>query len=115
MIAARKRRRSGPYASLAWLVLVIGGALFGASQVSSMLFERPMPQPAAAPIATAATAPFGGAPLSEIGAPPNGAAAPVEIGAAGGSGIGRSNSMLESWLAPNSAPPITSASQARPA
>jgi len=67
MIAAGKRRRSGPYAGLAWLALIIGGALFGATQLSSMLFERPMPLPAAAPISNAATGPFGGAPLSEIG------------------------------------------------
>jgi hypothetical protein len=46
----------------------VGGALFGASEISSMLFERPMPLPAAPPVSTAATsAPFGGAPLSEIG------------------------------------------------
>jgi hypothetical protein len=67
MIAAHKKRRSSPYAGLAWLALIVGGALFGATRLSSMLFERPMPLPAAAPISTAATAPFGGAPLSEIG------------------------------------------------
>jgi len=54
-------------------------------------------------------------PISDSGAPPKGAVAALAIGAAAGSGIGRSNSMLESWLAPNSAPPTTSASQARPA
>ena len=68
MTATRKRRRSLPYAGLAWLALVIGGALFGASQLSGMLFERPMPLPPAAPISTTGVAaPFGGAPISEIG------------------------------------------------
>jgi len=67
MITARKRRRSGPYAGLAWLVLVVGVALFTANRVSRMLFERPMTLPAAAPVSTAAAAPFGGAPISDLG------------------------------------------------
>jgi hypothetical protein len=48
-------------------VLVIGVALLGANRLSSLLFERPIPLPAAAPVSTAVAAPFGGAPISDLG------------------------------------------------